>query len=93
MESIGGSHTAQNHRSIQERINPVQLSQTVISKYSDSQTYTEDKEREDEMANYSLCKLSRAEQRLLSMFVHEAFNNCLLRRMRATARRDEDTLL
>jgi hypothetical protein len=30
------------------------------------------------MANYSLCKLSRAEQRLLSMFVHEAFTNRLL---------------
>ena len=45
------------------------------------------------MANYSPCKLSRAEERLLSMFVHEAFNNRFLRRMRATARRDEDALL
>src|SRR2546430_8962676 len=45
------------------------------------------------MANYSPCKLGRAEERLLSMFVHEAFNNRLLRRMRATARSDEDALL
>jgi len=46
------------------------------------------------MADYSPCKLSRAEERLLSTFVHDAFNNRLLRRMRATARRgDEDALL
>jgi len=45
------------------------------------------------MLNYPPCKLSRAEERLLSMFVHEACNNRLLRRMRATARRDEDALL
>src|SRR5205823_157707 len=57
------------------------------------QTYGEDKKRKEEMANYSPCKLGRAEERLLSMFVHEAFNNRLLRRMRATARSDEDALL
>ena len=44
------------------------------------------------MPNYSPCKLSRTEERLLSMFVHQAFNNGLLRRMRATPRHDEDAL-
>jgi hypothetical protein len=65
----------------------------VVSQDSNSQTYDEDKEREAEMPNHSPCKLGRAEERLLSMFVHQAFNNGLLRRMRATARRDEDALL
>ncbi len=44
------------------------------------------------MTNYSLCEFSPTEERLLSMFVHEAFNKRLLRKMRATARRDEDAL-
>jgi hypothetical protein len=45
----------------------------MISYDSDSQTYGEGKKREAEMPNYSPCKLSRTEERLLSMFVHEAF--------------------
>jgi hypothetical protein len=57
----------------------------VIPQYSDSQAYGEEEKREDEMAKYALCESSPTEERLLSMFVHEALNKRFFRRMRTAA--------
>jgi hypothetical protein len=45
------------------------------------------------MANYAPCEFSPTEERLLSVFVHEAFKQRLLRKNASDCPRDEDVLL
>jgi hypothetical protein len=82
VKRIYRSHAAENHRGIQERIDPTQFSYEVISEYADSQAYGQEKQREKEVASYPLCKFGPTQERLLSMFVHGTFNKHLLRQTR-----------
>src|SRR4030042_4590001 len=70
MQKIHRSHSAQNHRSIEQGIQPFQLSQVVVTDNSNSQGQGEDNKGEHPMASDALCKIGTTEDRVLSMFVH-----------------------
>src|SRR4030042_2751128 len=72
MQRIHRPHSAQNHRSIEKRIQPFQLSQVVVTDHSNPQGQGKGKEREHHMASDTLCKIGSTEDRVLSMFVHTA---------------------
>src|SRR5271169_1511060 len=70
MQRIHRSHSAQNHRSIEQRIQPFQLPQIVVTDNSNAQGQGQDKKAEHYMAGDALCKLGSTEDRVPSMFVH-----------------------
>src|SRR5258706_9425412 len=69
-QCVDGTHPAEDHRRVEERIDPVQSRQVVIASHPDVQRNRRRSERNPDVAEHPPGKLSAGEQAILSAFVH-----------------------
>jgi hypothetical protein len=70
MEFGYGSHAAENHRCIEERIKPGKPFKSVITNHADAQSYEHKHQPNNNMSDNSKHELSYRQQRLRTVFKH-----------------------
>ena len=70
LKLIDRTHPAENHRRVEQRIDPAQVRDEMVTADSDPQRPTNHKQREQEMLNDAPKELGRGEQLMTLMFVH-----------------------
>src|SRR6476646_4447114 len=70
------THSCENHRRIQERIDPAQMSKDMVAKNPDSKSTDHNSKRHQSVSPKAPEKFGRAQKRLCSMLVHVCGGLC-----------------
>jgi len=71
MQNIHRTHSRENHGSIQERINPIELAQVMVPRDAKPQAKDENTQRQRRVASDAPHKRGSTKKMVRSMFVHK----------------------